>query len=247
MKRSFAMFILAALALATSAPAVFADDLTDADAILKKMVEACKGVRSASYDYEADGIGMGKQYVPATQGSCLIEGCRYGLAEKAHMDIKFKMNQSEETRSLTAGSDGEEYYLIDHDAKTAYKDMDPQLYGKAAGAIEFGMLVDVISPEPFEETLKAPVHEFKGIETADGQDCYVIRLAHEEGPQEYTLLISKKDFLPRKSTVIFMKTEQGVGGAFWAVTNLKINPKIKPGTFAFKLPKGCTLSDDFAP
>lgn len=228
--------------------AVVADELTDPMAVINKMVEAAKSIHGVSYRVEVVPSGMALQFMPQVKATCLIEGFADGMPAKARLELEVKKGDDQEVTRRIAGIDGEDYYLIDHQEKMAYKDIEAGVYGSSRGAVRAAVLEDLVTDkDPFKQELESKKQELRPAETVDGRLCYALHLTYdEEGTRTATLYVDQKEFLMRKLDFTF-KSPQGEGGLLMTVSDLKINPKFKSDAFKFKLPEGYTLSDDFAP
>lgn len=225
-----------------------AGELTDPVEILKKTDAACKAVKAVQYEAAVEPLGAAKGQLTKFEGSYLFSGFAYGGPEKSRMEVRLSTSDSDEVRHLTGGSDGENYYLIDHKAKKAYEDMDPQVMGSNARALQGGMMIEFVVDDPFGHEISGKSQTLKGSETIAGEDCYVIVVVYEhpQAPQA-TWYISKKDFLPR------CRLDEGktADGREWGMrktlSKLVADPKLSADAFKLKLPEGYTKTDDFAP
>lgn len=239
-----ALMLVSTLAWVASARAEEPNQALD---IIKKMVEASKAVQGASFEVHFEPIGQGKKYYSYVDATCLTWGFKYGMPEKAKFDVKTRKEESDEMKHLGIGVAGEEYYVIDHAEKIAYKDMDPGVLGAMSRPFEVASYEALLESEPYKRELESEQQELKGTETVDGVACHVIHVKYGKGPRRADLYIAKKDFLLRKKNMIFMENDEGVGGLVVTYTNLKVDPKLKDNAFVFELPAGYKLTDDFAP
>ncbi len=244
MKRMTSLTLILAI---TSLDATGAD-LTDPVEILKKADAATKAVKSAKYEVSLRGEGAAEARVPAIDGTMISVGSGDPAASPIfRQDVTTKRPGSEETKRITAGGDGENYYLIDHDEKKAYVDMDPQVVGSAGRILFRAAMAEFVHPAPFSDELNADKKELIGSKTVEGVDCYEIHVHYAGGRGEAVWCFSKKDFLPRARRDVFTDREGKKGAFVKTVKNLVVDPKLEKDAMKFKLPDGYTRVDDFAP
>ena len=210
--------------------------------ILVKVDAAAKAVKVVKYDVVAKASGGGEGF--ELKGTYLFTGLEGRDPKKFVVDIEVTAPGSADTHKYTGGSDGENYFVIDHAAKKAYVDIDPAVLGTRFGrAYRAGLMIEFVYDNPFSDEIKAESKTMKGTKTIGGVECYEIDIAYAAaGGQKATWCFSKKDFLPRRRVDITSRGEAGK-----TITNLVIDPKIDAATFKFTLPEGYTQVDDFAP
>lgn len=210
--------------------------------ILVKVDAAAKAVKVVKYDVVAKGSGRGQGF--ELKGTYLFTGWEGRDPKKFVVDIEVTAPGSADTHKYTGGSDGENYFVIDHAAKKAYVDIDPAVLGTRFGrAYRAGLMIEFVYDNPFSDEIKADSKTMKGTKTIGGVECYEIDIAYAAaGGQKATWCFSKKDFLPRRRVDITSRGETEK-----TITNLVVDPKIDDATFKFKLPEGYTQVDDFAP
>jgi len=212
----------------------------EATAILRKVDAAAKAVKAVKYDVTAKGTGF-QQF--ELEGRYIYTGLEGRQPQKMLADIAIKMPGSSEVQKYTGGSDGENYFVIDHGEKKAYVDIDPAVLGTRFGrAYQMGLMIEFVFATPFTDEINAKSKELKGDKTVGGVECVEIDVVYQNNLKA-TWCFGKKDYLPRKR----IDTVPGGGGMEKTLTNLVVDPKITDATFAFKLPDGYTLVDDFAP
>lgn len=221
---------------------------TKAVKILKKVDAACKKVKAVKYDVTCETTGTGEVQRGKIEASYVLAGFTQGGPEKSYVDIKAFTPGSKEFRRIGAGSDGEVFYVIDHQAKMAYEDIDPQVVGSFGSTLMAGMMIEYIHPTPFGDEIRGKSQELKGSKTINGEDCYEIHVVYavEQAPQA-TWYFSKKDFLPRGRIDVWTTPDGQKVSRTRMISNLVVDPKLEKGTFMLKLPEGYTKTDDFAP
>jgi len=246
-------FLQIVLVLAFFGPEVLAEEekktaaLTDPVEILKKMDEAAKAVKTVAYDVEYDATGAAAKLAPAGKGSVILAGWRDGRVDKFRIDAEARANSTQEIRRLTAGCDGENYYLIDYAAKTVYEDIDPNVMGSSGRLAFSAQIPEFVHPEPFSDEINGKDHALKGIEKVGDEECYVVTLEYAAVKRKATWYISTRDFLPRRRIDHFEIPNAGSGDVRKTITRLVIDPPLDDASFKLNVPEGFTKSDDFAP
>ncbi len=225
-----------------------AGELTDPLEILKKVDAAAKAVKAVKYDVVVVGTGALAARVGKLKGSVIASGVVQGAPQKYLIDVTVTQPGSAETKRLTGGSDGDMFFVVDHQAKKAYEDIDPAVMGSAGRTLRAGMMIEFLHPAPFSDEINGKKQELTGSKTIGGEDCYEIHVVYAAAQaSEATWYFSKKDFLPRGRTDVY-KDVQGEGGTVEKmITNLVVDPKFDKDAFKLKLPAGYTKTDDFAP
>ena len=223
-------------------------ELTDPTEILKKADEACKAAKFVKYTAESKATGADASRVPSVEGSVVLSGLKNGRPEKWRYDLKAKQPGSEETKHIVAGTDGNEYFLLDEEKKIAYVDIDPAVLGSAGRFVQGATMLEYVHETPFTDEINGEKKELKGTTKIGDQDCYEIFVKYAGQGQEANWFFSKKDFLPRRVDRKFAAREGGEAGVRQLiVTSLTVAPKFDKDPFKFELPEGYTKSEDFAP
>ncbi len=248
MKRTMMATLALCIGLGTN---VFAGDLTDPVEILKKVDAAAKAVKTVSYHARFGAEGAAAKQTPTMEGDVIFvagEGDSM-MPGKMCVDVKVKMPDSEEVRSIKVGSNGEDFYLIEHKDKTVYADMDPAVLGRGGQMAQALLMIEFIHPTPFSDEINAEKTELLGSVKIGDEDCYHIRVNYKNANNQVAeWYMSKKDFLPRRCDRISpMRDGNGTRHTHLILTKLDANPKIDDKTFTLTKPEGYTLSDDFAP
>lgn len=218
---------------------------TEAVEILKKADAAAKTVQSAKYEVKFEGLGETASKFPVVEGTFLLAELSDHGPKKYRIDAKLTAT-GKEPRKVTAGSDGETYYLLDHDTKKAYVDIDPNVIGRTTGGpLRQAMVGEFGHPRPFGDEIEGKVKELKGSKVINGEDCFEIFVTYKQ-PQDAIWWFSKKDFLPRARQDI-IKRDTGVTTSMRTLGKLEVNPTIAPDAFKLVIPDGYEKTDDFAP
>lgn len=232
------------LLLLVPTPLVWAEDekpksADEVTAILRKVDAAARAVKAVKYDVTAKGTGF-QQF--ELEGQYIFAGLEGRQPKKMLATISIKMPGSSEVQKYTGGTDGENYFVIDHKEKKAYVDIDPAVWGtRFTRAVQMGLMIEFVYATPFTDEINAKSKELKGSKTVGGVECVEIDVIYQND-QKATWYFGKKDHLPRKRV-----DTSRAGSAEKTLTNLVADPKIDDATFAFKLPEGYTQVDDFAP
>ncbi len=224
-----------------------ATDLTDPLEILKKVDAAAKAVKVVKYKATYKGLEAAAARSPEVEGTVVISGWTGGGPEKFLYEVKVKAPGSSEVRQITAGGDGEEFYVIDHANKTAYVDIDPAVLGRTGRPAATLLTGEFLHPTPFTDEINGQKQELKGSKTIGGEDCYEVHVVYATGGAEALWHFSKKDFLPRARRDFFTRPDGQRGSTQRILTDVVVDPKFEKDPFKFQLPEGYTKTDDFAP
>ena len=217
-------------------------DSDETTKILEKVDAAAKAVKVVKYDVVAKGSGRGQGF--ELKGTYIFTGVEGRDPKKFLAEIEVTAPGSTDTRKYTGGSDGENYFVIDHADKKAYVDIDPAVLGsRFRRAYRVGLMIEFVYDKPFSDEIKAESKTMKGTKTVGGVECYEIDINYGAAVgQKASWCFSKKDYLPRRRVDITSR-----GTTEKTITNLVVDPKIDDSTFKMKLPEGYTQVDDFAP
>ncbi|MBU0637777.1 MAG: hypothetical protein KKB50_02855 [Planctomycetes bacterium] len=222
--------------------------LTDPVEILKKVDAACKAVKVVKYDVVYEAEASRRTVGTKLAATMTITGYTDRFPEKFLIDVKQGEPRSEEVQHITGGADGETYYVIDHAAKKAYEDLDPQVFGSFARLLAGGLMLEFVHPTPFSDEINGRVQELKGGKVINGEDCYEVYVVYAaDTGQTATWYFSKKDFLPRGRIDEFVTPDGGKVRQKKILAHLVADPKLDKDAFKLKLPEGYTKTDDFAP
>jgi hypothetical protein len=162
------------------------------------------------------------------------------------LDIRTLRPRTREPIHLSGGFDGETYFLIDHDSRQAYQDMDREVLGTGGRAFSLVRIAEFVHPAPLTDEATARQVELLDNRTIGGEECYAIKVNYDDSPDWSIWFISTSDLLPRGREQHFTIPE-GEGSITATVTDLVTDPALDPATFELKVPEGYTLVDDFAP
>ena len=221
-------------------------ELTDPVEILKKVDAAAKAVQAARYKCTFERLGEQGQ-MPKVEGTVLLTGWTGGGPAKFKIEAKVKQPNSEEETRISAGGDGNEFYVVDHKNKKAYVDIDQAVMGRTGRPAQLIVVAEFTHPTPFSDEINGQKQELRGSKTIAGEDCYEIYVQYTSAQQEAVWHFSKKDFLPRARLDIFKGPDGGEIKQQKTLSNLEVDPKLSDDAFKFSLPEGFERIDDFAP
>lgn len=216
--------------------------------ILEKADAAVKAVTGVRYSAKSTPGGIALNFVSAAEGESVVVGWNndWRIPQKYFVHLTTTQQGSDEPLELTGGGDGEMFFLIDHNTKKAYEDMDPAVMGSSGNVVgTFGMQ-EFVHDRPFDDELNAPTLRYEGKETVGGEECHKIFVEYGQGGQSSTWFFSAKDFLPRRRVQHFNFNDTP-GTLAIEIANLEIDPEVDEATFRLKLPKDYEQIDDFAP
>jgi hypothetical protein len=224
------------------------DDTKSAEArrILEKSRDALEKVRMARYDAKYRGTAWITAYVPAIEGSVVVgEPSEYDVT-RFRCDVKLTPIGSEENLRLIAGSDGDMYYVIDHQTRLAHADIDPAVMGSRPRDPRRVVADIFISKEPLKQELETEQIELQEDAEIGGEPCHTILITYGETRQSIWF-VSKNDYLPRRVVRVYKNEAGEEGTTELELTNLKADTKLDRAPFELKVPEGYTRTDDFAP
>lgn len=257
MRRWAAFAVAAGLAASCwaqeSAPAATGQsggDLSDPKEILKKADEATKKVKSVRYVGEFLGTGSNER-APQMSGTVILSGETAQGLDKFRFEIRIKDPVSNLTQDIVAVSNGDKYWLIDHNKKTVEEDIDPIVLGQFGQRATLIGMREFVHPQPFNDEITGQKAELRGIEKIGHEECYKIwvKYSQENGGQEATWWFGKKDFLPR-GVERYTLPPAGPGGGENApppkptgsvilkITELAADPTFTTDPFSVVVPEG---------
>ena len=248
MQRWIGSSIVLCLCLSTRAeePGKKDGELTDAKAILQRVAEALKKTPMVSYRAEYKVTGWATAFVPNMEGPVVIGKQSELKIQRYHCQLKVQKDGSSDVREFTAGSDGENFFVIDPKTKTAHQDIDPGVLGANGWAISQIMIPEFGAPDALDKLLKTAQVEIKGTKIIGEEDCLEIRIQADD-PQDAVWTVSKKDFLPRRISAVFKNGAGVESTADLILHDFKVNPTFAKSPFELVVPEGYKKTDDFAP
>lgn len=212
--------------------------------ILTRSDNALKAVTSVRYHSISTPEGVAVNFVKPSEGEALLFGWGGQFPEKMYVDVR--VTDGVEVTRLTGGGDGESYFVIDHNGRKGYQDMDPGVLGGYAGTLRAILVPEFVHEAPLGDELNAETIELLEDHEVSGEMCNQVRVVYAGGRGESIWSIAKSDGLPRQRKQVF-NTPQGVGSLTYRLSELEIDPEFDDSVFKMKLPEGYELIDDFAP
>ncbi len=217
--------------------------------ILKKSEAVMKRLGRISYSADYKGTGWIKEFVPSVSGIVVVGKRSKWDVTEFYCHVKITPTGSTDVIDLTAGSDGDVYFLIDPKTKIAHEDMDPIVQGKYSRDLQRVVLTEFAAEHPFGEDLKPESVTWKGSESIGGVDCHHIHIATET-PPALDVYVAKNDYVLRRVTRTYANREdpkKKPGTSDLTLTELTIDPPARRSPFKLHLPDGYTKTDEFAP
>lgn len=214
--------------------------------ILKQARDALKNTKLLRYEGKYAGTGWVKQYVPDIEGSAVVgKASEYDLV-RFHCSVKLTPPGAEDALELTAGCDGELYFLTDPKAKMVYADIDDAVLGRHARSLQRLLLPEFNLDDPFASELKAEDIQLKEPAQIGGETCDQILVTFPDG-RKVAWYIATKDLLPRRVDRFYQNPQQGEASTSLIMTKLVAESKSSLAPFKVKVPEGFTKTDDFPP
>ena len=218
----------------------------DPKEILQKVAAALQEVKFVQYDARYTATGWITAHVPNIEGSAALgEPFQYDIA-RFRAEVKMTPHQSEETIELTAGCDGDLFFLIDPKTKMVYADIDEAVLGTHQRNVQRLLMREFVTKEPLADVLKAEKLELKETVQVGDETCYQIHVPLSD-TRGITWFVSKKDWLPRRVDRLYQNPEGGEGSTRLVLTNLVTRTTFSAEPFKVIVPQGFTRTDDFAP
>lgn len=211
----------------------------------KKTADALVAAKTVTYKATYTPAGWIAKEVPSVEGTATVGDQSKQKVDVFVVNVKIRKDGSEEVTELSAGSDGNEYFMIDPKSKTCYKDMDPAVLGANTRNVQRIVLRDFGLPEPLSGVMKGGEIELRGEVKVGNEDCRELYMkSRDTGTAIWA--VSKKDYLPRKVTRI-IKNDQGEATIELLISDLVVNPQFIRNPFEMICPEGFKKTDEFAP
>jgi hypothetical protein len=222
------------------------NELADPKGILAKAAAALKKVKHAQYRARYQGTGWFKAYTPHLEGTAIIgEASEYDIV-RFRVEVRMTPARAFETIELTAGSDGEIFYIIDPQKKLVYADADEAVLGTRARDPRRVLMYTFVSEDPLASLLEADKIELREDLEIGGEPCFQIHVPRPDD-RDVTWCISKNDFLPRRVESQIKSPWNAIGTTQVEIHDLIVETEPRPEAFRLAVPEGFTRTDDFAP
>jgi hypothetical protein len=246
MKRCTLLAVWAIVPLAVAAEDKVAEAKPSAKEILKQVDAAARAVKVARYEAAAEGLGDAKNTIGKVRGLYVLEGWDNRQPRKYYADVHYTLPNEDGEKHLTFGCDGETYFLIDHDKKKVYADMDPAVIGNRANIMWAALVPEFVHPEPFTDEINGE-SELKGETEIGGETCYEIHVKYARDAGNAVWFVSKKDHLPRRRIDDRLLPNGQTVKISRTITKLEIDPEGAEKQFTLAVPEGYEKEADFAP
>lgn len=255
MNKLFALLFALAPAIVFAQPAVkAASKLRDPINILEKVDAATKAVNAVEYTVRLEGKAAAESRMVLVEGTVLMSGWRVitqgrrpGAPARYRSDVTTTDPHSRRVRRLTIGTDGDSFYLIDHDAKKVYVGPTSDVLGLTSRPAVAIWLREFIHPNPFGDEIEGDLQELRSPRKIGDENCYEMHVIYKDNIGEAVWWFSKRDFLPR-GVQRFSTTPSGKRSIEqWQITNLVVDPKLPDEAFQLVIPSGYTRVDGPAP
>ncbi len=219
---------------------------SEAVKLLRKVDAATRAVHTVRFKVTSKPWGVATQFGSPTEGEGVMSGWKGRSPEKFFGRVKAKNPDSGDKINFTAGSDGETFFLIDHQSKKVYQDIDNGVLGTARRTLGAVLMSELVHESPFEDEINAGTVELLGKETVSGVECHKVRVVYGGRQGESTWFFGTDDLLPRRRLREF-ENREGKGSLDMVFIELEANPELDPDVFKFQPPEGYEQVDDFAP
>ncbi len=224
------------------------EELTDPLDIVKKADAATKAIKTVRYKVSVEGIGSAKSRVPRADGTVLLSGWGTDFPKMFRIDARFKNRRDPNVREATLGSDGQQFYLIDHKSKKAHVGRTWSIWGGNANIARALLTNEFTYPTPFGDEIKGEKHELEGSKMIGDEDCYEVYVKYAVANAEAVWCFSKKDFLPRsRYDVTGTPSSRQEGGQLKIMTEVEADPALSTDAFKLIVPEGYTQTEHPAP
>jgi len=215
--------------------------------ILKKSQDAMKRVKHVKYRARFRGDGWVKRFVPDIDGTTISGPRSKWDINRFRSEVELTPRNETKALHFTVGCDGDVYFLLDPETKTAYEDMDSAVLGTHGRDLQRLVMTAFNADDPFGKDLEPA--RITGEETVEGVPCKIVSLKDEDGT-DVAWFIATTDYLPRRWRRIVANRQNAdapPGTTDLTIAELVVNPKLEGDPFKLTVPEGFTKSDDFAP
>ncbi|MDH3745418.1 MAG: PQQ-like beta-propeller repeat protein, partial [Acidobacteriota bacterium] len=201
-----------------------ADEISEGLAILRKVDAAAKAVQAVRYKATVKPSGFASTFVSAAEGEGIMTGWNGQTPERFWARVKVSEEGSDEPVEISGGGNGELFFLINHQTKKAYQDMDPGVLGSSGRALTTMGMAEFVHPAPFDDEMNADKADLLGTEEVAGEECYKIDVVYSGGRGQSTWFFSTEDYLPRRRIRRFTDPERGEGAIEITMAEVMVDP-----------------------
>jgi len=215
--------------------------------ILEQARAAAEGILGVRYTAVSTTSGVAATVGGPAEGSVVAFGWNHSIPQMFWTHLKTRRPGSDQPLELTAGGDGETYFIIDHGTRRGYEDIDPLVMGTLGDLVHGFGLTEFLRDAPYEAELDAERIELLGVETIEGEACHRVQVVFSGGQNRTVWYFATKDLLPRRRVQHFSIPGQGRGSIQVDILQLEVDPHVDPELFKLRLPDGYERVGDFAP
>jgi len=222
--------------------AIDADGLTDPIEIMKRCDARLRQIDAASYRIRVKARGRLTERIGGLEATVRGRGYADRLPQQFEFDAQVFSPRGGPGLTVKAGSDGNRYYVLDPNHKTAHVDLDPRILGRFGRYVMGGMMVEFHHPQPMADEIKGKL-ELLSDATVEGEPCWRVKVAYDNAyAPEAIWYISKRDFLPRARFDFAERGGDEMNGLM--KTLLELDLKDSDQSFGFELPPGFEVSEE---
>lgn len=190
--RGVVLLVLASLSASAGA------NPPDARSVLDAAVAAAKAVKGLRYEAVGEASGILALHIPKMTGTVVIIRQADSEWPKLRVDAEVSaLDRQQPATKLELAHNGRIVTIADHAQRSYAAQNLPQ--GAALLARSLPLLIrELASTPPYERETAAETIEHLGVETLDGVECDVIRVAYGQNEGETRWHIARSDHLPRR-------------------------------------------------
>ena len=235
--RLFAAFTSLFLLGLLTAPTL--GDEPDVRQIVTKADQATDAVKMLSYQAEAWGEGVLKDFVPRFRATVKIQAGPTGQLPYLRVEGTKTAPESANADPFHVVVDGKQIISLDQKTKVCNVGDLPQAISLGAEVLATVCLKKLVDPMPFNDELQGDSLRYEGQKSVAGTECHVIYVVYAGGRPEARWYFGVEDFLPRRVDRVF-RTPTREGIRVLELSEIDTAPKFDETTFATAVPQGYT-------
>jgi hypothetical protein len=212
--------------------------------ILRRADEKLEAINTVRYRVRSQRTDVPESSASITEGTVTMTGWNGSEPEKFRFDAFSRPEPAADPIQVTVGSNGKEFWYINHRDKKARVGSDFASLGPYRLIVRYFPVYEFVLPEPFGDELRAAKITLAGQAEVNGEPCNVISVVYQSRTQEAAWFISSKDYMPRR---VDRRLEDPQGDTIdrsSIISDLEVNPTFKDDPYAFSLPEGYTLENN---
>jgi hypothetical protein len=206
--------------------------INDAKELMKIAAAKWLTITSVEYDISVKGAETEETSFGLFTAKAQLYGtANYGLPEYFRIEGEYKMPEKD-TRSFVGGSDGQEFYYKDKVKDSLKKGIEFADLGAHFQNLFNGIVMDLVSNEPFSLEQDAAKKEIKEVKDVNGVPCYELYFAFPQY-RNYEIIwyISVETFIPQARTIKYTMRDGKRGGSVQTLSNITINRHSDPSIY----------------